>query len=181
MRAFIVLALWHLLLVAYEYNNMLLKFQASIYPKLILFDKNVAKNIPDKRVDFCIVCERVDLFSAEFMQEKIYKNYPFGLHGFKFIVEILNINQFLSDKSVVKNIDALYVMKLKEGDIKKVATLIKRKNIYSFTYAKEDLFYGFLFNVALEKDVEIFLNKKVLLQNRFEFIDTLYRIVKIVE
>ena len=103
------------------------------------------------------------------------------MQGFKFVVKILNISQFLSDKNIVKKIDALYVLRLQEGDIKKVAALIKGKNIYSFTYAKEDLFYGFLFNVALQKDVEIFINKKVLLQNRFDFIDSLYRVVKIVE
>ena len=181
MRVAVWLLIFCLYLGAYEYNTMLLKFQSSIYPKLMLFDRNIDKNVPDKIVDFYIVCDKVDLFSAELFREKLYKKYASGLQGFKFAVEILNPNQLFADKRVINNIDALYVMKLEEEEIKKVARLIDRKNIYSFTYAKEDLFYGFLFNVSLKKDVEIFIYKDVLLKNRFDFVDTLFRVAKIVE
>ena len=170
-----------LYLGAYEYNTMLLKIQSSIYPKLIFFDKNIHANIPDQIVDFYIVCNKIDTFSAEYFKEKLYKNYATGLEGFKFAIEILNTNQLFTDKKVIEKIDALYIMKLEEEEMKKVAKMIENKSIYSFTYAKEDLFYGFLFNISLKRDVEIYIYKKVLLDNRFDFIDTLFKVAKIVE
>ncbi len=66
--------------------------------------------------------------------------------------------------------------------MKKVAKKIANKrDIYSFTYEKKDLLFGFLCNVAIEKEEAISINKKVLLRGDFEFLPQLYQISRFIE
>ncbi len=181
MRLLIAFLCIALNLFAYQYNSLLLKTQVSLYPKLIVLDKNVLHNIKDRKIDFVIVYEEIDKLIAQKVQEKIYKTFPNGVEDFPLEVEILNVLAVLSDNNLTNKIDALYVLKVAPQSLRGVAKMIEGKNIYSFTYDKKDLKEGFLINITIEKGIAIYVNKEVLMRNNFRFTETFFRVARIVE
>ncbi len=177
----ILVVLWMVSSVfGYEYNYFLLRTQASLYPKIIGFDRKLRDHIEDGVVDLCILYEEIDATIAQDLARTITKRFsaidrfPLRLHSLKF-------TPFLADKNPKKRCDAVYVLRSSEPRLKKVADMIRYKHIYSFTYERHDLDYGFLCNVAIEKDVRNYLNKRILQQERFDFVDALFSIARVVE
>ena len=167
-------------LFGYEYNAFLLQTQSSLYPKIIGFDQKLRDHIDDGRIDLCILHEEIDTAVAQDLARTITKRFstidalPLRLHSLKF-------TPFLADKHPKKRCDAVYVLRSSDARLKKVAQMIRHKHIYSFTYDRHDLDHGFLCNVAIEKDVRIYLNKRILQQERFDFVDALFSIARVVE
>ncbi len=180
MRWIVAFGLAVSLLFGYEYNAFLLQTQASVYPKIIGFDQKLRDHIEDGKIDFCILHEEIDTSVADNLVQTIAKHYskidslPVRMHSLKFA-------PFIADKHPKKRCDAVYVLRSSDAKLKKVAQMIRHKYIYSFTYDRHDLDFGFLCNVAIEKDVRIYIKKDVLQQERFDFVDALFTIAKIVE
>ncbi|BCD62032.1 hypothetical protein NitYY0826_C0900 [Nitratiruptor sp. YY08-26] len=181
MRLLVLIFIFTSQIFAYQYNALLLKTQVALYPKIIVLDKNIEKNIQDHKIDFAVIYEDVDELVAQKLQESIYKKFSTGIENFSLEVKTLNISDCLSDNSCVEKTDAIYVLKIAPQRLKRVAQMIRGKNIYSFTYDKKDLEEGFLINVSIEKRVQIYINKKVLLENSFQFANTFYNIARIIE
>jgi len=179
MRKIIFLILFICFVNAYEYNKLLLRTQSSLYPKLILMDQNLPSHLSDKIIDFYILVTAIDRLYAIYIKKQLDRLYAKGLGGYGFHSKIVNFSTFLADKE--SNVDAVYVLKAKEELLKKVAKKIEGKNIYSFTYEKEDLIWGFLFNASIEKKVVIYINKSVLMHHDFEFLPQLYQMSRFIE
>ncbi len=180
MRKIVLFILVAYLARAYEYNKLLLRTQSSLYPKLMLMDKKLSSHIKDKRIDFYILVTAIDRLYAKYLKKQLDRLYGRGMGGYRFCSKIVNFSTFLADKR--SEADAIYVLKAKGDILKKVAKKIANKrDIYSFTYEKKDLLFGFLCNVAIEKEVAIYINKKVLLRGDFEFLPQLYQISRFIE
>ncbi len=179
MRRIVVLVLLFCFAQAYEYNKLLLRTQSSLYPKLILMDQKLSSHIKDGCIDLYILVTSIDRLYAKYIKEQLDKLFAKGVGEYTFRTKIVNFSNFLTDNE--KRADAIYVLKAKEEILKKVAKTIEGKNIYSFTYEKEDLLFGFLFNVSIEKEVMIYINKRVLLHNDFEFLPELYQMSRFIE
>ena len=179
MRRIVVLVLLVCFAQAYEYNKLLLRTQSSLYPKLILMDQKLSSHITDGRIDLYILVTAIDTLYAKYVKKQLDKLFADGVGEYALSTKIVNFSTFLADNE--KRADAIYVLKAKEELLKGVAKKIEGKNIYSFTYEKEDLAQGFLFNVSIEKEVVIYINKSVLLHNDFEFLPELYQMSRFIE
>ncbi|BCD67918.1 hypothetical protein [Nitratiruptor sp. YY09-18] len=178
-RLILVLIVIFLELRAYEYNDFLLHTQISIYPKLLAFDKNLGKNIKDEKIDFYIIYASIDELVAQKLQSAISQKFD-AIHGYPLQVHLLKVNEALADKRLYEYVDAIYLLKIDEAKAKELAMKIAKHNVYSFVYDKKDLLYGYLFAIAIERSVTIYINKKVLQQNDFDFITALFENSKIV-
>ena len=179
MRQIVLLVLLFCFAQAYEYNKLLLRTQSSLYPKLIVMDRKLSSHINDGRIDLYILVTSIDRLYGRYIKEQLDKLFPKGVGGYTLRTKVVNFSTFLADKE--KSADAIYLLKAKEEILEKVAKKIEGKNIYSFTYEKEDLLFGFLFNVSIEKEVVIYINKRVLLRNDFEFMPELYQMARFIE
>ncbi len=179
MRRLAIFLIFALSLYAYEYNRLLLQTQTSLYPKIILMDKKLSRHLRDNSIKFYILTNEIDRMTAEYIKEELGKKYGNRIGDYNFVPKIVNFSTFLSDKEF--DPVAIYILKEDKKILKSVAKKIEKRNIYSFTYEKNDLLYGFLCNITIEEQVVIYINKKVLLQNDFDFSNTLYQMAKFVE
>lgn len=177
-RIAILIFLLNILLFASSYNEFLLKIQAKIYPKIILLDKKIDEALKDEKVRIGIVYDDGDFFTALFIKELIIKMYNNRLNGYYFeIVPIKMLNILNKSQNIYSY---LYILKSNPDNLKMLSFYVQKNRIVTFTYDKNDLKYGFLFSVNLEKRPVIYLNKKALRRD-FEFAPSLFQIVRIID
>ncbi|MDD5372284.1 MAG: hypothetical protein PHO62_02535 [Sulfurimonas sp.] len=161
---------------AFSYNDILLKSQASIFPKIILLDKKLNNKLIDGKIVYTIVYEKDDYDTAleisKFM-DAYYKGY-FNEYIYK-----INLVEF-SNLSNETEASAIYVLN-SDKYIKKTAEVAKRKGIVTFAYDINNLKNGLLFSLMLEKSSVLYLNKESLNNQAINFVDSLYLIVKFID
>ena len=142
-------------------------------------DKRLPRHLLNNTLIFYILTNEIDRMTAEYIKDQLAKKYGDKIGSYSFVSQVVNFSSFLSDN--VPRPVAIYVLKEEENLLKKVAKKIEKRSIYSFTYEKNDLIYGFLCNATIEEELAIYINKRVLLQNDFEFLPELYQMARFVE
>ncbi len=176
MRILSLLLIVTTLLFGYNYNELLLKAQASIFPKIMLLDKKLEDKLIYGKIIYTVVYDKSDYNTAleviKFIDES-HKGY-FD----KYIYEI-NLVEFgnLSSETMAT---ALYALN-SEDSINKVADIAKEKGIVAFSYDINNLKKGLLFSLIIEKSTVLYLNKENLYTQKVDFIDSLYQIVKFID
>lgn len=161
---------------AFSYNDILLKAQASIFPKIILLDKKLNNKLIDGKIVYTIVYEKDDYNTALEINKFIDANYKglFNEYAYK-----INLVEF-SDLSNETEASAIYVLN-SDKYIKKAAEVAKHKGIVTFAYDINNLKNGLLFSLMIEKSSVLYLNKENLYTQTVNFVDSLYRIIKFVD
>ncbi len=176
-RVLIFIFLTKIFLFAYSYDDFLLKTQAKIYPKLILLDKKIDKKLIKGKIQVGIVYDDDDLFTALSIKNLIKTLYGERLDDYSFKVIPIDMLNILNEKA--NNFSYLYILKSVPDRLKMLSIYVKRYKIVTFTYDKNDLQYGFLFSVNLEKKPIIYMNGEALSKD-FEFVPSLFRIVRLI-
>jgi len=176
MRILILLLMLHTLVFGYSYKNVLLNAQVSIFPRILLLDKEVEKKLVDGKIIFTIVHEDRDYDTALNILKKINKSYKGHFNGYEYII---NLVKFI-DLSNNTKATAFYTLNSPDN-IEKVERIAKKKGIITFSYDTNNLKKGLLFSLVLEKSTVLYLNKESLQTNKIDFVDSLYLIVKFME
>lgn len=174
-KIFTVLLFLKLIVFAQNYNDFLLRIQSKIYPKIILLDKKIDKKLINGKIMFGIVYDNDDFFIAQRVKELIKKIYGSRLDRYEFKIIPIEMLNILDSKYA--DYSYLYILKSIPDRLKQLSLFVKKHNIITFTYDKEELKYGFLFSLDIEKKPIIYMNKKVLNKD-LEFTPYLYRIVR---
>ncbi len=160
----------------YTYNKLLLKAQASIFPKIVMLDKKVDNKLVDGKIVYTIIYEKEDYYTALEIGEFIESNYKQGKSKYDYKVDLVEFSDF-SDETKATAVYALNSDKY----IQKVAQSAIKKGTISFTYDISNLKQGILFSLMLEKSTVLYLNKEDLNTKKIDFVDSLYQIVNFVE
>lgn len=161
---------------AHNYNEVLLKAQASIFPKIMLLDKKLSEKLIEGKIVYTIVYAKNDYQTALDIAKFIDKNY----HGFfdEYAYKI-NLVEF-SDLSKETQVSVIYALK-SDINIQRVAKIAKEKGIVSFSYDLDNLKEGLLFSLLLEKSTVLYLNKENLDTQKVDFVDSLLQMVKFID
>ncbi|MDQ1244905.1 MAG: hypothetical protein QG565_1245 [Campylobacterota bacterium] len=160
----------------YSYDDLLLRAQASIFPKILLLDRKINEKLVNDKVVYTIVYEKSDYSTDKYISELIDANYK-GLFD-KYMYKI-NLVEF-SDLSTATHASVIYVLN-SDSDIKKVADFAKEKGIIAFSYDVKNLKAGLLFSLMLEKSTVLYMNKENLHMQKIDFVDSLLRMVKFID
>lgn len=160
----------------YSYDDLLLRAQASIFPKVLLLDKKIDEKLVDGKIVYTIVYDKSDYSTAKYISEFIDANYK-G-HFDKYMYKI-NLVEF-SDLSSATHSTAIYSLN-SDKDIKKVADFAKEKGIIAFSYDVKNLKTGLLFSLVLEKSTVLYMKKENLHIQKIDFVDSLLRMVKFID
>lgn len=160
----------------YTYNKLLLKAQASIFPKIIMLDKKIHDKLVDGEILYTIVYEKNDYYTALEIKEFIESNDKHNKSKYSYRVNLVEFSNFSDETQAT----AVYVLNSNKY-IKKIAQGATRKGIISFAYDINNLREGILFSLMLEKSTVLYLNKENLNTKRIDFVDSLYQIVNFVE
>jgi len=160
----------------YNYDDLLLKAQASIFPKILLLDKKIGNKLIDGKVVYTIVYDKIDFSTAKHIGEFIDANYKghFDKHMYK-----INLVEY-ADLSSTTQASAVYALN-SDKDIKKVADFAKENGIVAFSYDVKNLKSGLLFSLVIEKSTVLYMNKENLYIQKIDFVDSLLRMVKFID
>ncbi|WP_373002455.1 hypothetical protein [Sulfurimonas sp.] len=160
----------------YSYNDILLKAQASIFPKIMLLDKKLKNKLIDGKIVYTITYDKSDLHTAQEISKFIDKNYDgyFDKYPYK-----INLVEF-SDLSNDTKSSAIYTLN-SDTHINKVARIAKENGVISFSYDIQNLKKGLLFSLMLEKTTVLYLNKEDLNKTKIDFVDSLLQMVRFID
>jgi hypothetical protein len=161
-------------LFGYSYNNLLIKAQSSIFPKILLLDKKLNDKLVEGKIVYTIVCEESDYDVAKKLRDMMKKQYQNRLGNYIFEVNIMFFSKVTTDTKVT----AIYVLNSDTG-VDKISHLVKRLGCMTFSYDISNLQHGVLLSLMVEKSTVIYLNKKSLPTHNVDFIESLYQIVKV--
>ena len=157
----------------YTYNDLLLKAQTAIFPKLLLLDKQLNDKLVNGKIVYTIVYRENDYNKALEVRDLVDAYYKKNLDQYGFEITLVEY----SDVSDNMNATAVYALNSDEG-IDKLAKLATSKGIITFAYDIAALKDGMLFSMVVEKTTVIYLNKKILQRYNVDFVDSLYQIVR---
>jgi hypothetical protein len=160
----------------YNYDNLLLRAQASIFPKILLLDKKIGNKLIDGVLVYTIVYEKSDHDTALEINKFIDANYNGHFNGYAYKINLVEY----SDLSSATQASAIYALN-SDKDIKKVADFAKEKGVVAFSYDVKNLKVGLLFSLMLEKSTVLYMNKENLYPKKIDFLDSLLRMVKFVD
>jgi len=160
----------------YNYDDLVLKAQASIFPKIILLDKKIENKLIDGKIVYTIIYDKTDYLTALSIEKFINKNFQGHLDTYNYKINLVDFANF-SEKT---DASAIYVLNLKKH-IEKIATIARRKGIISFSYDINNLKKGLMFSLVLEKSTVIYLKKENLYTKKIDFVEALLQMVRFVD
>lgn len=160
----------------YNYDDIVLKAQASIFPKIILLDKKIDDKLIDGRIVCTIVYDKIDYPIALSIEEFINKNFQGHLDTYDYKINLVDVENF-SDETKTS---AIYVLNLKKY-VEKIANIARKKGIISFSYDINNLRRGLMFSLVIEKSTVLYLKKENLYTNKIDFVDALLQMVQFVD
>lgn len=173
MRLWLLIVLAAMPIFGFNYNPLLLKAQASIFPKLLMLAKEPGKLLVNKDIVFAVIHEEEDYESAWQLKKLMEEQYEGHLEGYPFRIVLIDYEK-LNDTLEASAVIALHSEKF----IHELAQLVIKKKIVSFVGDAVYLKEGFLFSLNLERSTVIYMNKPMLPYYGIEFSDTLYHVVR---
>lgn len=160
----------------YNYNNLLLKAQASIFPKIILLDKKLDNKLIDGKIIYTIVYDESDYDTAVEVSAFIDKKHKGYFDNYIYKINLVKI----SDLSKETEATVIYALN-SISSIIRIADIAKEKGIITFSYSIENLRRGLLFSLIIEKSTVLYLNKENLYAKEIDFVDSLLQMVKFID
>lgn len=175
-RALLFYLLFSQLLFAYNYDDLLFKAQASIFPKIMLLDKKIKNKLVQNKIIFTVVYDKEDYQTALHVKKYIDNKYKGHFDKYPYEVNLVDFAHL----DIKTPASAFYVLKSSEANIKKVAKIAREKGAITFSYDIENLKEGLLFSLLIEKSTIIYMNKENL-RNNVDFVSFLYQMVKFID
>jgi hypothetical protein len=160
----------------YNYDDILLKAQASIFPKIITLDKKIDEKLVDGKIVYTIIYDKTDYATALSIKDFINNNFNGQLDTYGYKINLVDFSNFSEQTEA----SAIYVLNLQEH-IEKIATIANTKGIVSFSYDIKNLNKGLMFSLVIEKSTVIYLKKENLYTNKIDFVEALLQMVKFIE
>jgi len=161
-------------LFGYEYDKLLLKAQANIFPKLILLDQDISKKVKDKEIVFCIVSHPSDRIKSVQIKKMIEDKFGNSLEEYKLNIVLKGFDEVKnSDKS-----NAYYILQGASKKAKRISDIAQKNRVPAFAY--EPLYFkdGALISLVIHNESTIYFNKKVHKSYGINFVDIFYQVVR---
>ena len=176
MRTLILILMLSSLAFGFNYNDVLLKAQISIFPRILLLDKEMESKLVDGKIVFTVVYEDRDHDTALDIAKKIEESYKGKFEEYEYIINTVKFSDLNNETQAT----AFYTLN-SSNNIAKVANIAKEKGIVAFAYDTNNLQEGLLFSLVFEKSTVLYLNKESLVANKIDFVNTLYQIVRFID
>jgi len=158
------------------YDHLLLRAQASIFPKIVLLDQGLNKKTPDDEIVLNIVSSKRDAYIAQQLKKSIEDKYGSSLGNKKLTVSITTFEEFNETTLAT----AYIVLQSSESLIKKVVAYASRHERIVFSYSYSNFIYDALISLHVKEKAYVYLNKSAIQLYGIEFLPVFYKITKII-
>ena len=160
----------------FDYDEVLLKTQATIFPKIVLLDKKLDNKLIDEKIVFTIIYPDKDYQTALNVKSFIDTTYNGLFEDYKYEIILMRC----SDLSEQTQTTALYILN-SCVDVQKIANIAKEKGVISFSYDVNNLQKGLLFSLNIERTTVFYLNRDKVYSDNVDFIDPLLQMVRFID
>ena len=167
----------HSALFGYSYDELLIKAQTTLFPKIMLLDRKLDNKLVDGKILYLIAYEESDDISAAGVRDLLVSTYSGMIEGHP--VEFRTIPYDCIDDDTQAT--AIYALRSREHQIGKVAAIARAKGIITFAYEIAYLRQGLLFSLMVEKSTVLYLSRKNIQKYDVDFVDVLYQIVRFID
>lgn len=158
------------------YDPLLLRAQASIFPKIILLDQDLNKKTPDNKVVITIVSTIRDPQIAEQLKKLIEDKYGGSLGNKKLKVNVTTFDKFNSN-----TLSTVYIVLDAPGSmIEKVVSYASSHERIVFSYSYADFVYNTLISLHVKEKTYIYINKSAVQSYGIRFLPVFYALTKVI-
>lgn len=158
-------------------DPLLLKAQASIFPKIMLLDTSISNKTQDNKLVFSIVHTQKESSNANRLKEIIEAEHQDSLGELSLEVRLNDIEEFNTKTKAA----AYYVFNASSPKMKKVIMHAKKMHRICFGYNYQEFDHNILISLFVKERTYIYLNKSALHEYGIKFTPIFYRIAKVVE
>lgn len=162
--------------LADTYDPLLLRAQASIFPKIILLDQDLARKSIANKVVITIVSTSQDFDIAIQLRKSIAAKYGDTLGNNELSIEITSFDDFNK-----KDLSTAYI--LLQGSkllFENVVSHASSHNRIVFSYSYTDFRYDSLISLYLKEKAYIYVNRSTVQKYGISFLPVFYKIIKII-
>ncbi len=162
---------------AYDYDPLLMRAQATIFPKIILLDKNLEQKVDDNKVVVSVLYGAGERQAAEKIRTLINEQYKNNLGRRELDVRLIDYAQFHEDYPST----AYFLLKGAREQRDKVTRYASSQKRLVFCYDYRDFENNALVSVLMKEKTYIYLNKSAIHDYDIKFLPLFYKIVKVIE
>lgn len=182
MKSFQFITLFFLITVSHsvigsEYDPLLLRAQATVFPKIIMLDEEIDKKIEKNVVSFQLFFSDKDKQTAERLKELIQENYGQSFGDKEFNVTISSFNDF-SQQNIAT---AYFLLKGTPENHQRITQHAANNRRLVFCYDYNDFSHKPLISLQVKEKTYIYLNKTAIHDYGIKFKPLFYNIVKVIE
>jgi len=170
----LALLLVYMSLFSLDYDNLLIRAQASIFPKIILLDKNINSNVIDSTISLAVIYNKREFKEAQILKDFIDSKYRGVLGEYKFQVNLINVENFSDADSST----AYYLFDSSDSNKKRVISHALNHRRICFSYNYKDFDDNTLISLFLKEKTYIYINKSVINDYNIKFVPIFYNIAK---
>ncbi len=163
-------------IASFGYDELLLEAQSSVLPKIALLDKDIQKKLIGGKLQIVIACDAVDMELAKETAQKIMTTTGAKAGAFGLNVLAIEFSQLAKASASI-----IYILNSNDTNIKKATQIASQKKIVSFAFDKTNLKNGVMLSMSIERSAVITLSRSVMKESGVQFVDSFYKITRIVE
>ncbi len=161
-------------LYSYEFDELLLRAQASMFPKIIVLDQEINLKTINNTVLISIIYNNNEAKEAKNFKNLITKEYKEKLGSYNLVIKTVHVDEFSS----ADGSSAYFIFDALGKNKKDVVThAIKNKRI-CFSYSNKSFANNTLISLFLKERTYIYLNKSALNEYKIKFAPIFYKIAK---
>jgi len=159
------------------YDPLLLRAQASIFPKIILLDKLLDQKTPNNEVVLIIVSESEKNDAELQLKSLIEEKYKSSLGNKKLTVKVFSIKDSINEPIAT----AYIVLQSSESVFNQVVSQAASQDRIVFSHSYTDFKHNALISLLVKEKTYIYLNKSAVQLYDIKFSPVFYKITKIIE
>lgn len=163
-------------IVALGYDEFLMEAQSAVLPKIALLDKDIQKKLVAGKLQIVIAHDAIDSELAKETAQKIMVNSGGMIGTFGLNVLTVEFSQLLKTSASI-----IYILNSNDTTIKKATQAASLKKVISFAFDKHNLKNGAMLTMSIERSAVITLSRGVMKESGVQFVDSFYKIARIVE
>lgn len=157
-------------------DELLMDAQSSIVPKIALLDRELEKKLVSDRVVIVVACENSDMDGAKAFASQIMAKTN-GRIG-KYPLSVVTVEFSALSRT---EMTLLYLFRGSDSSIKKATQIAKARGVVSFASDYSALEQGVVLSMNIERSAVILLNRSCMREAGVRFVDSFYKIARIVE
>ena len=158
--------------------SFLVNTHIRMLPKIMALDTQLAVKAPSSKIIMAIVYDSNRKATAQVIADEINRVHNKKVSNISFTAVPFSVDELMLNKEIA----FVYVIQqCTSQSVKKVAVWGIANTVPTFSYDVNDLEFGILGSIAMERSTIVYINKNTLKEGKFRFNDTLLQIARLVE